>query len=372
MKRCYPLLTCFVLWSLLAFVGCQGPAGGAGEPGPVVVATAEPTTVETTPAETPEPNKAAPEITFDSMQYDFGKIGPGVKKVGQFKFTNTGDGLLKITEVKKCCGVVTRLGKTEYAPGESGVLEVEYRSSYSPATVRKLLYVSSNDESNSKVALTIRARIALSVDWEPKRFKLSLQDKAVSCPQITIKSHDGRPFSITRFASTAGSITAEIDSSARAASFVLTPVVHIEKLRKNPRGSISIRVAYAEPNTPNETAIIRFEALSRFSFRPSILVAVYSDPQAPIRKSLQLVNNYGEDFEVESTLSQKGHIKVLAQRKIGKGYHFSLEITPSPGEDAGKFTDALSVKLKGGEMLKVSCRGIYSEGKTKAAKSAQR
>jgi hypothetical protein len=53
-----------------------------------------------------ESKKAGPKIEFESMVYDFGKVGPGQKLNGQFKFTNTSDAPLKITKVEKCCGAV--------------------------------------------------------------------------------------------------------------------------------------------------------------------------------------------------------------------------------------------------------------------------
>ena len=69
--------------------------------------------------------KSLQEIKFDNLAYDFNEVGPNAKHIGEFKFTNVGEGLLNITEVGKCCGVVTKLDKMEYEPGESGVLKVE-------------------------------------------------------------------------------------------------------------------------------------------------------------------------------------------------------------------------------------------------------
>lgn len=44
-------------------------------------------------------------ITFDSLEIDYGIINKGDDGVRQFKFTNTGTALLKITQVRSSCGV---------------------------------------------------------------------------------------------------------------------------------------------------------------------------------------------------------------------------------------------------------------------------
>ena len=73
------------------------------------------------------------------------------------------------------------------------------------------------------------------------------------------------------------------------------------------------------------------------------------------------MNNYGDDFEIESASSEKGIIKILSQEKIDSRYKFELEITPPETKDLRKiFTDELTVKVKDGEKLRVNCRGFYS------------
>lgn len=350
--------------ALLLPIGCQQQAKTADEPGP-----GSPALPEESPAEATKANKPAPKITFESLEYNFGTVGPRVKKVGEFKFTNIGDAPLRITNVDRCCGVVARLDKTVYAPGESGVLKVEYRSSSLASTMKRRLYVNNNDATNSRVTLTIQAKVELRVTWEPKRLKLLLKDENVGCPKITLKSTKNDPFSVTSFTSTGDSITADIDRSVEATEIVLQPKVDMEKLQKSRTGRISIGLTYSQPDTPSETVSIIFQALSRFSVTPSMLVALYGDSREPTKKSLWITNNYGENFEVESTSSKEGHIKVLSQRKVGGRYQFVLEITPPPGEDVKRFADTFTINLKDDEPLEINCRGIYSTRLTKTKPS---
>ena len=62
-------------------------------------------------ATTDAANKSVPQITLENDVLDFGEVGFNIKKVGEYKFTNTGEAPLQITKIKKCCGVVAKLDK---------------------------------------------------------------------------------------------------------------------------------------------------------------------------------------------------------------------------------------------------------------------
>jgi hypothetical protein len=302
-----------------------------------------------------QPSEAAPKIAFDKVVHDFGEVGAGKKYTGEFKFTNTGDGLLKITEVKKCCGVVTRLAKKEYAPGQSGVLQVDYSSARSASTMRRKLYVSSNDKQNPRVELTITAKIVPKVAYAPKRLKLEPRKENAGCPKITLTSVDKQPFSIKGFRSTGQSITADVDPSVEATEFVLEPKVDLEKLKGRSVGFISIDLTHPECSK----VTISFNTLLRFEFRPRSIIVFNPEPEKPLTRKLSLVGNYGEEFEIASTSSKNGFVKVISQEKTAKGYQFEVEITPPPTDGTGRFNDVLYVNVGGGEKLSVTCYGRY-------------
>jgi hypothetical protein len=58
-------------------------------------------------------------ISFEKTVCDLGDVGPGTKNECEFRFTNTGRGLLKIGKISRTCGcTVFQLDKKEYAPYE--------------------------------------------------------------------------------------------------------------------------------------------------------------------------------------------------------------------------------------------------------------
>ena len=45
-----------------------------------------------------------PRISFEKTVFDLGEIGQGTKNECEFRFTNTGRGLLKIGKISRTCG----------------------------------------------------------------------------------------------------------------------------------------------------------------------------------------------------------------------------------------------------------------------------
>jgi len=52
----------------------------------------------------PDANNLLPRISFEKTVCDLGDVGQGTKNTCEFKFTNTGQALLKIGKIKRTCG----------------------------------------------------------------------------------------------------------------------------------------------------------------------------------------------------------------------------------------------------------------------------
>jgi len=364
MKRnCLTLTVLFVGCVLLLQIGYQGrtvaaegaeselavpevnepsPSGGRGEP--------------------------APKIEFEKVIHDFGEISPVTGHYCEFKFTNTGDSILKIKRVQATCDcTVPNLRKKEYAPGESGTLKIRYRSGKRAGPVTRHLHVYSNDKANPNVALSVKARIVLKVVHKPERLNLLLNKENAGCPEITLRSIDNQPFAIKQFKSTGDCIIVDVNSSVEATKFVLEPTVNPEKLRKGSSGHIEITLTHPKC----KTVIIPFNALPEFTIKPPVIIVFNAEPQKPITRQVYILNNYDEGFDVESASSKGGIIRVLSQEKIDEHrYKFELQIVPPAAKDKQKvFSDVLFVNIKGGEKLEVTCRGFYPKNKKKVSSS---
>lgn len=98
-----------------------------------------------------EAAKAVPVMTFEKIEHDFGTIEQNAAQETAFKFTNTGNAPLIITDAKSSCGcTVPNPPKEPIAPGESSELMVKFNGA-GQNQVTKAITVTANTEKGSEV-----------------------------------------------------------------------------------------------------------------------------------------------------------------------------------------------------------------------------
>lgn len=114
-----------------------------------------------------------PEITFEKLVHDFGKVVQGDKTEHEFRFTNTGKEPLIISDVRSSCGcTVPEWPRNPVLPGASAFVKVKYNSNI-VGTINKQVTIISN-AANSPTVL----RIAGSVDKMPSEILPFQQETA--------------------------------------------------------------------------------------------------------------------------------------------------------------------------------------------------
>ncbi len=142
MKRIFLVLS---LAAVFGFVACKDNASSKINAANVDVA-----------AERDAAAKSLPVMTFEEVEHDFGTIEQGTPQETIFKFTNTGDAPLIITNAKSSCGcTVPSPPKDPIAPGASGELLVKFNGS-GQNQVTKTITVTANTEKGSEI-LRIKA-----------------------------------------------------------------------------------------------------------------------------------------------------------------------------------------------------------------------
>jgi hypothetical protein len=306
------------------------------------------------------PSRPQPHLKVEKDVCDLGEVGTDTKLTGEFKFTNTGTAPLKITHVVGCCGVTLKGVEAgqEYAPGEGGTLEFEYRALSIPSpAVKKVLYLQSNDPDCAITTLTVQVAVVRRVDFKPERLKLVLRGSNAGCPDVTLTSVDHRPFSITGFESTASTVTAEFNPNTKATEFVLKPKVDMTKLEHAMSGRISIDLTHPECHNVE----LWYDVLPEYTLNPPNVMMFGLKAGQSVQRSIWILNNYQEDFEIESVSSQKGIVKVLEKSKADNSrYQLQVEmVAPARKQDEILVTDSLQVKIKGGKTLTIPFRGFY-------------
>ncbi len=206
--RHLPWLTYPVVYLMLA-AGCQSGSSPTEQTESLVVTAAA--------EQTPSPQRhqqhaddiypAAATITFETTINDLGRIGFGASDTCEFRFNNTGRAPLKITNISKTCGcTVARLEKRQYAPGETGSVQVSFTASRASASLQKDIYVSTNDPNNPRVKLTIKADVIQMVEADPPRLQIYPRKPNGGIGGIRLTSKKGDKFSVSRIQTSAGDV----------------------------------------------------------------------------------------------------------------------------------------------------------------------
>ena len=95
------------------------------------------------------PVVSGPQITWDNASYDFGDMKQGERAEHTFKFTNTGDSPLVITNVEVTCGCTTPKGwpRDPIAPGNKAEITVAFNSAGKYGRQNKVVKIISNSVS---------------------------------------------------------------------------------------------------------------------------------------------------------------------------------------------------------------------------------
>lgn len=102
-----------------------------------------------------------PAFDFEETDYDFGEIKEGKVVKHVFRFKNSGDAPLLISDIQTTCGCTTpAYTKTAVAPGEFGEIQVEFNSAGRAGIQRKIITILANTKSQ-RASLSIAANVAV-------------------------------------------------------------------------------------------------------------------------------------------------------------------------------------------------------------------
>ncbi len=92
-----------------------------------------------------------PVLVLDKKEHDFGKIMNGTPVETVFKYTNTGNSMLVVSNIKSTCGCTVPKDYTkEVAPGETGQFTVNFNGKGN-GKISKSLTITANTEKGTEV-----------------------------------------------------------------------------------------------------------------------------------------------------------------------------------------------------------------------------
>ncbi len=103
-----------------------------------------------------------PKYDFEEITFDLGTIESGESVTHEFKFKNSGDKDLIISQAKGSCGCTQpEYPKNPIAPGDEGVIKVTFNSTGISGQITKNITLIANTTPNTKV-LTITGEVIKS------------------------------------------------------------------------------------------------------------------------------------------------------------------------------------------------------------------
>lgn len=148
---------------------------------------------------------AAPVMHVDNSKFDFGEVFQGEKVPHVFKFTNTGDEILKIDRVRSSCGCTAVLvSEKEIPPGGMGEIKANFDSARFRGDVTKTIYVYNNDPVRPTRQLHIKGKILQKIAIEPSQVNFGTVgvDEEVSAT-LVLRNRIDQPMAIGKTKSTA-------------------------------------------------------------------------------------------------------------------------------------------------------------------------
>ncbi len=126
-------------------------------------------------------SNSGPKIQFAKPEHDFGKITCGEVGKHAYIFTNVGDRVLEITDVKPGCGCTTAgEWSRKVEPGQTGSIPIQFNSANFSGQVGKSITVTCNDAAQPTVMLQLKANIWKPIDVAPQFAMLNVTPESPS------------------------------------------------------------------------------------------------------------------------------------------------------------------------------------------------
>lgn len=160
---------------IIGIVACAGTVlaqttpDNLGTPAPIPAAAGDQNVAQ--------PATGKPQLVFENMEHEFGRIPDTTAVDAEFKFTNKGDAPLKFTlPLKASCGCTAgnprspknpNVDQAEFGPGESGFIKVTYNPQGKHGDVNQRVTCLTNDPQQPEQILKIHAFVRTTIAFDP-------------------------------------------------------------------------------------------------------------------------------------------------------------------------------------------------------------
>ncbi len=157
---------------------------------------------------------AAPQLNVEKLNYDFGEVIQGGKVEYSFRFTNTGDEVLEIGNVRSSCGCTAALlSAKRIAPGDMGELKATFDSTRFRGAVSKVISMETNDPNLPLVSFNMYGDVKVELMLSPDRINWGTVKKTDPLnSQVTISNRGDQTITLQEPQSTNPAVSATLSA----------------------------------------------------------------------------------------------------------------------------------------------------------------
>jgi hypothetical protein len=143
---------------------------------------------------------SGPRILFADTIHDFGTLSAGDVRRCDFVFTNTGNTVLEVTEVRPTCGCTTAAEwSRRVEPGQTGKIPLQLNTANFQGPVVKFVTIVCNDPAQPNHQLQLKANIWKPIDVAPNfvMFNLNNESQTNEVRVVKITNNTPQPIEIS-------------------------------------------------------------------------------------------------------------------------------------------------------------------------------
>ncbi|MBN1397018.1 MAG: DUF1573 domain-containing protein [Bacteroidetes bacterium] len=156
-----------------------------------------------------------PKLSIDKPELNLGSIYGGENKKGKLTLKNIGNDTLRIFNINASCGCTTmKKPKGILLPGQSDVIEIEFRSAGYRGRVEKHININTNDPTSQYIAVSIIAEVKEILQPVQGSYVLWMDRIPVgknATRNIELKNVSGYPVKVKGDSTSSPTVTAKID-----------------------------------------------------------------------------------------------------------------------------------------------------------------
>lgn len=196
------------------------------------------------------PGWAAPQVTVDVLEYDFGEVIQGDKVDYTFRFRNAGDSLLLIGSVHSSCGCTAALlSAKQIAPGDSGEIKTTFDSSNFRNAVHKTITMETNDPKHLSVKFQLKGLVKEELLMNPARIGFGKLAPGAQVEElVSIENFSNETIVLQQPQATNPSLQASLDRTTLepGEKAQMTVVAQVPQDAKRLSGYVMIETSYAK------------------------------------------------------------------------------------------------------------------------------